>query len=135
LKQNPTFFGVPFTGRAQPKKPDKNQPYLQRLPDPIVVIRIYDSTGALTLYKPGFALNTVEYIQKSEIRITVSPDIRNAIQPYSIMVMLAAEPEDSYDYDIAVFNPGSQQYEEYQAVCNQTLPSGGKGRSRKMGWL
>jgi hypothetical protein len=39
------------------------------------------------------------------------------------------------DYDIEIFNPGSQRYEDYLESCNQTLPSGGAQQSRKMGWL
>jgi hypothetical protein len=55
------------------------------------------------------------------------------ISPFSIMVM--RQTIEDRDYDIEIFNPGSQRYEDYLASCNQTLPSGGAQKSRRMGWL
>jgi hypothetical protein len=75
----------------------------------------------------------VFYKLKSEIRITFSPDLLSVISPFSIMVM--RQTVEDRDYDIEIFNPGSQRYEDYLESCNQTLPSGGAQQSRKMGWL
>lgn len=137
VKQNPEFFGE-FNGRTQPKK-SGNLPYYQRIPDPIVNIKIYDASGVINYQNPQFSLNMIRYIRKSEVRITVSPDIRNTIQStppdYAVMVMSLSQPDDNYDYDIAVFNPGSAQYDDYKFACNQQLPSGGKEPARRMGWL
>jgi hypothetical protein len=132
VDQQPAFFGFPFTGRTVPKQ--RNNPsYPQRIPDPVVNITIYDRQGNPSLTRLNFNLNTVFYERKSEIRITFSPDIIRAIVPFSIMVM--RQTTEDRDYDIEVFNPGSPRYEDYLTSCNQTLPSGGAQRARRMGWL
>jgi HKD family nuclease len=133
VNQNPTFFAYPFTGKSVPKKTGKNKPYPQREPDPIVNIIVYDSKGNLALTKLGYNLNTVYYEPKSEIRITISSDVREAVNEYAILVM--RQTEEDHDYDMEIFNAGSNRYEEYLSVCNQTLPSGGAAQARKMGWL
>lgn len=132
VDQNPIFFGSPFTGRTAPKRTG-NPSYPQRDPDPVVNITVYDRHGNTSLTRIGFNLNTVFYEKKSEIRITFSPDLREAIEPYSMMVM--RQTEEAHDYDLEIFNPGSDRYREYLAACNQTLPSGGSKQPRRMGWL
>jgi HKD family nuclease len=135
VNQNPGFFGFPFTGSTTPKIA-RNPSYPQRIPDPVVNITVYDAAGNLALSKPNFALNTVYYETKAEIRITFSPDIVAKIAPYSLMVMRLTG--DAQDYDVDIFNPGqppSTLYEQYLSACNQTMPSGGKAQARKMGWL
>jgi len=49
--------------------------------------------------------------------------------------MKKGEENSGMDYNIEIFSPGSQQYSDYLAVCNQTMPSGGKGQARKFGWI
>src|SRR5205085_741534 len=83
--QDPGFFGLPFTGLTNPKK-KTNPPYPQRDPDPVVDIFVYDAEGNLSLSKAGFGLNTVFYDSKSEIRVTLSPDLLRGIAARSIMV-------------------------------------------------
>ncbi|MBN1575738.1 MAG: phospholipase D family protein [Chitinispirillaceae bacterium] len=134
VNQNPQFFGYPFKGRTKPKF-DKNTPYFQRTPDPVVNISVYDSAGNVCAGHGAFGLNTVYYSLKHEIRITVPQDVIRNAPNYSILVMRQPDSTASYDYDIDVFAPGSQEYDEYLAVCNQTLPSGGKAQPRKFGWL
>lgn len=132
VDQNPAFFEFPFTGSTKPKKPG-NPAYPQRDPDPVVNFTIYDRNGNPSLVVTDYKLNTVFYKPKSEIRITISPLLRKATKPYSVMVM--RRTEEAHDYDIEIFNPGSDRYQEYLDVCNQTLPGGGKARPRRMGWL
>lgn len=132
VDQNPAFFGFPFTGRTTPKRAG-NPSYPQRVPDPVVNITVYDRAGNPRLTRTGFNLNTVFYEAKSEIRVTFSPELRRATTDYSIMVM--RQTEEAHDYDIEIFNPGSDRYRDYLAVCNQTLPGGGKAQPRRMGWL
>ena len=135
VNQNPGFFGFPFTGRTTPKYV-RNPSYPQRDPDPIVNITVYDGKGNIALVKTEFALNTVFYTTKSEIRITFSPDLLQVIASFSIMVM--RRTEEAHDYDIDIFNPGSppsERYQQYHNSCNQTLPSGGAPQARRMGWL
>lgn len=134
LDQNQGFFEAPFTGKTVPKKTG-NPSYPQRVPDPIVNIRVYDANGKPIPHLEilNFALNTVLYSTKSEIRVTVSPSLAHAITPYSVLVM--TKLSGPQDYDMEVYLPGSQDFANYLAVCNQTLPSGGAQQPRKMGWL
>jgi HKD family nuclease len=132
--QNPAFFGFPFTGRTTPKKPS-NPAYPQREPDPIVNLVAYDTAGTPSVHLPRLSLNTVYYESKSEIRITVPPEVVRAVPEYSILVMRQSPFGSNYDYDMEIFPPGNAQFDSYLTVCNQTLPSGGKARPRKMGWL
>lgn len=136
LHQNEKFFGMPFTGWTTPKKTG-NPAYPQRVPDPIVDITVYDNAGVPmpALNRHAFRLNVVAYTRRSEIRITVPPELARAIPPYSILVMSKAAESDLLDYQMDIYAPGSAQHDNYLAVCNQTLPSGGKARARKMGWL
>jgi HKD family nuclease len=132
--QNPDFFGFPFSGRTTPKKPT-NPAYPQREPDPIVNLIVYDSAGAVIVRLPRLALNTVYYESKSEIRITVPPEVVRAVPHYSILVMRQSPQGSNYDYDMEIFPPNNPQFDSYLLVCNQTLPSGGKAQPRRMGWL
>jgi hypothetical protein len=132
VNQQPAFFGYPFTGRTVPKRAG-NPSYPQREPRPVVNITVFDARGNPALTRLGFNLTTVFYEKKSEIRITFSPDLLRVIQPYSVMVM--RQTKEVHDYDIEVFNPGSNRYVDYLASCNQTLPSGGAAQARRMGWL
>lgn len=139
IYQNKAFFGFPFTGTTIPKKPS-NPTYPQRTPDPIVNIRVYDKTGKLVNAEQNYSLNTVYYEKKSEVRITITPEILRALNVsaittnYPILVMrLSSTP--GCDYDLDFFEYGSPAYKGYLSICDQTLPSGGKPIARKMGWI
>lgn len=132
INQNPGFFGFPFGGRTTPKK-SSNASYPQRVPDPVVDISVFDSRGMPVMQKLGYGLNTVFYEPKSEIRITISPDVLDKVQPFSILHMRLSNSQSDYAMDI--YNPGSPRYSSLLATCNQTLPSGGAAQARKMGWL
>lgn len=136
LHQNEKFFGMPFTGWTTPKKAG-NPAYPQRVPDPVVAITVYDDAGMVVpaLSRRGFRLNVVAYTRRSEIRITVPPELARGIPPYSILVMAKAGEGEPLDYQMDIYAPGSDRYDSYLATCNQTLPSGGKARARRMGWL
>lgn len=134
VNQYPDFFGFPFQGRTVPKKSTNNS-YPQREPDPIVNINIYDSTGSPVRKVEKYSLNTVYYVVKSEIRITITPEILSLVPAYSILVMSEGDPDSDYDYDLKIFSPGSPQYSDYLDSCDQELPSGGKAVARRMGWI
>jgi HKD family nuclease len=134
IDQNPGFFGWPFSGQTVPKKPS-NRPYPQRIPDPIVDLKLYDATGLLKIQHDPFNLNTVYYEPKSEIRITVPQDIVRNTPPLSAMVMRDISATGTHDYEIEIWVPGSQQYTTYLGICNQTMPSGGAASPRKFGWI
>ena len=95
---------------------------------------MYDTTGNVRVEKEHYSLNTVYYETKSEIRITVSPELRDAIPPYSILRMAIAPP-NGRDYTCDVFPPESPQFREYIPLCNQAMPSGGAAEPRRFGWL
>lgn len=132
VEQNPAFFGFPFTGKSTPKR-GANQPYPHREPAPIVNITIFGTQGNKVHERENFVLTTVSYEEKSEIRVTVSPDLRDNINEYAIMVMSQSDTL-GVDYDIEIYNPGSSLYDDYLAVCDQTMPGGGQV-ARKFGWL
>jgi HKD family nuclease len=134
VNQNPNFFGFPYTGATTPKKLG-NPSYPQRTPDPIVNLTVHGPKGKPLVHLPGLALNTVFYEAKSEIRITVPPVVVKNAPEYSILVMRQASVEENYDYDMDIFPPDNPHFASYLAVCNQTLPSGGKANPRRMGWL
>ncbi len=134
VDQNPEFFGFPFTGKTVPKKPE-NPSYPQREPDPVVDLKVYGKTLSPVVHHPNYPLNTVFYEAKSEIRITVPPDVVKNTPEYSILVMRQGEEGAECDYEMEIFPPENPQFNEYLAVCNQTMPSGGKPNPRKMGWL
>ena len=139
IDQNRSFFGFPFTGKTVPKKTG-NPTYPQREPDPIVNINVYDRTGALVKTVSDYPLNTIYYARKSEIRITITPSILEALHAetittdYPILVMSVSKLPGC-DYDLDFYAYGSPIYHSYLAICDQTLPSGGKPVARKMGWI
>lgn len=131
----PTFFGMPFTGKTVPKKAG-NPACPMRTPDPLVEWRLYDKRGNLS-HHSKFSMNTVLYLKKSEIRITVAPSLAKAMPHYSVMVMWGGSsplPAD-VDYVVDVFVPGSPGELKWGPVMNVTLPGGGEKRPRRMGWV
>ena len=132
VKQNPDFFGWPFTGWTVPTYPT-NPPYPQRLPDPIVNISVFDNSGSIVIWHENFGLNTVDYERRSEIRITVPPDVIDHTPDRSILLM--SIPEDTLDYQLDIYPPKSPQYHDLLAACNQTMPSGGRPDPRRFGWI
>lgn len=131
VSQNPVFFGWPFTGMTIPKKAG-NVAYPQRAPDPVVNIDVYGPAATPLLYLRGYALNTVYYSAKSEVRITASPLV-SEVPEYSIMVMTPGS-NAGIDYDICIYRPDSPHYRSWLAACNQNMPGGGKV-PRKFGWF
>jgi len=131
VDQDPAFFGWPFTGLSVPKR-SNNPPYPQRVPDPVVDLKVFDDKGKLKVRHNPFNLNTVYYSTKSEIRITVPQDVVSNAPAYSILVM---RESSTIDYEMDIYAPGSTAYNTYLARCNQTMPSGGNPRPRHFGWL
>ena len=129
--QNPSFFRWPFTGATVPKKAGK-PPYPQLSPDPIVNITVYGAAVAPVLALNSYALNTVYYAAKSEIRVTASPLV-GTVPDYSIMIMRTSDVP-GIDYEIVVHRPDSPEFAAWLAACNQTMPGGGQA-PRKFGWF
>ena len=95
---------------------------------------VYDASGAPVLKVQGFALNTVYYDKKSEMRVTISPQLLAAIPPDSILQMTRVD-DGVTDYSCDVFPPGSPQFASLIHACNQEMPSGGKPVARRFGWV
>ena len=129
--QNPAFFGWPFTGKTTPKIPG-NPAYPQIDPDPIVNLAVFGAAPTAVLTLNSFALNTVYYEKKSEIRITISPLVK-VVPEYSIMTFELSDSPDT-TYEITVHTPDSPEYAAWVVACNQTMPGGGK-KPRKFGWF
>ena len=130
-RQNPAFFGWPFTGRTTPKKPG-NPSYPQRIPDPIVNIAVYGAEPQPTLVQNRYALNTVYYERNHEIRITAAPLVQE-VPDYSIMILERSETE-GVDYEITIHRPDSPDHENWLDRCDQRMPGGGK-TPRRFGWF
>jgi HKD family nuclease len=131
----PAFFGMPFSGRTIPKLAG-NPGYPMRVPDPKVEWRLFDKKGTLT-HRSQFGLNTVLYEKKKEIRITVTPSLARAMPEYSIMILWGGSSPlpAGLDYVVEVFVPGSPGQRKWESVMNVALPSGGRTRRRRMGWI
>jgi len=130
-QQNPAFFGIPFTGETTPKK-GSNSGYPQRTPDPVCNIIVYGEDNKVLYLNPSYDLNTVFYEAKSEIRVTASPLVPH-VPEYSMLIMSPSD-ELGVDYDMQIFTPSSPDYSKWLAVCDQTMPGGGKV-PRKFGWF
>lgn len=130
-QQNPAFFGMPFTGQTTPKK-GENEGYPQRTPDPICNIVVFGAKNAVLYSTLKYALNTVFYATKSEIRVTASPLVPH-VPEYSVLIMTPSEDGD-VDYEMQIFTPDSPDYAKWVAVCDQKMPGGGK-EPRRFGWF
>ena len=130
-RQNPAFFGWPFTGRTTPKKAG-NPSYPQRIPDPIVNIAVYGAEPAPTLVRYRYALNTVYYEKNSEIRITAAPLVQE-VPDYSIMILERSDTE-GVDYEITIHRPDSPDHGTWLDRCDQRMPGGGQ-TPRRFGWF
>ncbi|RWM96178.1 MAG: restriction endonuclease [Mesorhizobium sp.] len=129
--QNPAFFKWPFNGLTVPKL-GSNKAYPQLTPDPVANIAVYSAGSAPVLTLNSYALNTVYYQRKSEIRITASPLV-GIVPDYSIMVMEQSSIP-GIDYDIVIHTPASPDYTPWLAACNQQMPGGGAA-PRRFGWF
>lgn len=135
LQTNPAFFDYPFSGHTTSHRAS-NPPYPMRTPDPVVVLTLAGSSGSLSPLPPlQFLLNMVYYERKSEVRITIPPAVAHRIPPFSILVMEQVNPLSGYDYLLNVYEPSSQLYSQFLAVCTIPLPSGGNPNKRRMGWI
>lgn len=129
--QNPAFFRWPFQGQTIPKKPG-NPAYPQLSPDPIINVAVFGASPDPLLTLTDYALNTVYYATKSEIRITASPLV-GVVPEYSVMIITNSE-EVGIDYEIVIHTPDSPDFDSWIGACNQTMPSGGQ-KPRKFGWF
>ena len=130
-QQNPAYFGMPFTGQTSPKK-GENEGYPQRTPDPVCNIVVFGTDNTVLYSTAKYALNTVFYTTKSEIRVTASPLVAH-VPEYSVLIMTPSD-DTEVDYEMQIFTPDSPDYAKWVEVCDQKMPGGGKV-PRKFGWF
>ena len=125
--QNPSFFGLPFTGLTQPKKPT-NQPYFFRNPRPLVDMDVYGANLSLLSSERDHPLYMVHYTSNGEIRITAKT-ISDFAPQMSILVMTPGT-RIGIVYQLTVHTPQSPDYAKWAAVCQTPMPGG-----RHFGWF
>lgn len=131
VREDPDFFGYPFTGRTTPKRAG-NRPYPQYSPDPPVEIIVYGDNHEVLDRKPHHPLNVVDYEPKREIRITIPDGLHHRIPQMSVLVM-TERPSEHLSYRLEFHPPGGVPAEIERLLTN-TLPSGGAPVARRYGW-
>ena len=133
IRQNPGFFRWPWSGRTTPKRA-KNEPYPKMEPNPTVLVIPHDQAG--TVVKKSTIHPEVVRYHNGDVRMTVGKDLLPYIPPYSLLVIRHADGgvEPDIDYEIEVHPDGSPGHQNWIGLCNETLPSGGNPRARRMGW-
>jgi hypothetical protein len=126
-KQRPAFFGMPFTGLAQPKKPG-NAPYPFRDPRPLADFRVIGAGGVELVRELDHPLYMIDYGGNSELRIT---NKRVAdVSPHMSIMIIKLSGRAGIEYDITVHTPASPAYAAWDAVATQQMPHG-----RRVGWI
>lgn len=136
VRQDPQFFGFPFSGQTVPKIAG-NAPYPQREPDPVVDVYVYDDQDAVVESLVDYGLNTVDYEERHEIRITISSPVAREIPERSILVMQESN-EDRIDFRLDFYPPGSPEHQRLLGILRtsgQAMPSGGRPNPRRFAWL
>ncbi len=134
IDQNPGFFGWPWSGQTTPKVAG-NKPYPKMDPHPTVRFVAFDSTGKVA-EKTTIRPEIMKY-HNADVRMTVGQELRQYIPPYSLLLIRHADEglEQGTNYEMEVHPEGSPGYRKWITRCDQTLPSGGKPRARRMGWV
>ena len=133
IRQNPGFFRWPWSGLTTPKLA-KNDPYPKMEPNPTVRIVAHDQAGNV-VKRSTIRPEVVQY-RNTDVRMTVGKDLLPPIPPYSLFVIRHADGgvELDVDYEIEVYPDGSPGHQVWIGRCNESLPSGGNPRARRMGW-
>jgi HKD family nuclease len=134
VRQNPEFFGYPFTGETTPHR-EGNPGYPMRVPDPQVGIVVYDAAARPIVGIDRHSLNLVDYARKGEIRITIPPQPLAEIPQMSLLV-LTRDPSPELDYRLEFYPPECRtpEVEAYRARLTHRMPSGGAAEERRFGW-
>ena len=113
-----------------PKKPG-NPAYRKRDPDPRVNLVVYGDDGQSTYRITDHEAYLYDYGKKSDLRLNLRDPIYKDIAADSILVMSRGS---NVDYDLEVWLPGSERYDELLGQCTQQMSSGGSGTGRRYGW-
>lgn len=131
LREDPAFFGLPFTGRTQPRRRG-NPPQPQADPWPICDVTVIDGTGVkaqvrdqptkMWQYMEGDSAN-------QDVRIYITAELQRAIADGSICV-IQRDPRGGVDYAIIMVAPDHPDFAKYDAQCVTRLPNS----QRRYGW-
>ena len=134
IKQNPGFFGWPWSGLTVPKR-STNQPYPKMDPHPTIKIVSFDENGVIT--KTSVIQPEVVRYHNADVRMTVGQELVPHIPPFSLFVIRHPDEgvDPDIDYEIEVHPEESPGYRNWIGRCDQKLPAGGRPRARRMGWV
>lgn len=131
LREDPAFFGLPFTGRTEPRRAG-NPAQPQANPWPLSDITVYHATGVVG---SSLALPTKmwQYMEGSnankDVRIYFNAELQRLIQNGSVCV-IKRDPRPGIDYAVSIYAPGHPDFARHDAMCVRSLPNS----SRKYGW-
>jgi HKD family nuclease len=130
LDDDPSFFGAPFSGRTESRS-SSGPTFPEAEPRPLVDIRVFDGSGAVTHQLNGYPLKFWFYDTKKELRIHFEASAIAAIADGSILVM-ERNPSDApgIDYSLQFLPPGHPSYAAAKDACTIPLPGG----QRSYGW-
>ena len=133
IQQNPIFFGWPWSGLTTPKLAT-NKGYPKMDPNPTVRVIAHDQDG--TISETSTIRPEVMRYHNADVRMTVGTGLLPYIPAYSLLVIRHADDGvgPGIDYEIEVHPDGSPGHQRWIDRCDQTLPSGGNARARRMGW-
>ncbi|MDQ3388027.1 MAG: phospholipase D family protein [Gemmatimonadota bacterium] len=131
LRDDPAFFGLPFTGRTEPRRAG-NPPQPQASPWPLSDVTVYDATGVADscLELPTKMWQYMEGANANkDVRIYLSAKLQSFIVNGSVCV-IARDPRPGIDYAISIYAPGHPDFARYDAKCVTSLPNS----PRRYGW-
>lgn len=129
LKEDPAFFGLPFTGLTTPKKLE-NEPQPQPDPLPTVSLTTYSSSGAVAGHEPEHSLKMWTYLKKGEFRLTIPSHMMGDVPNDTILRMERDPNIPGLDYSLEFYPPGHPDYSTLLALCTNSPPNS----QRRYGW-
>ena len=133
LKQDPAFFGAPFTGLTTPKIAT-NSPQPQPDPLPTVSLTVYSSAGGPVASEPAHPLKMWTYsIGRSandDFRLTLPARMLQHVPDDTLLVMERDPNVAGIDYTLSFYPPGHPDYTNLLALCTESIPNS----PRRYGW-
>lgn len=131
-RDDPAFFGWPFTGVTTPKRPS-NPPQPQADPQPVVELSVYGTTGRLhhdAAHPLKMWVYAVGPSANDDFRITLPADFLRALPDNSVMVMERDPVGTALDYRLEFYPPTHTDYPGLVAKCTVAVPNS----TRRYGW-
>lgn len=131
-RDDPAFFGWPFTGVTTPKGA-RNPPQPQADPQPVVEISVMGAAGRLH-HEGAHPLKMWVYAvgpsANDDFRITLPAEFLRSVPNNSVMVMEREPTGTALDYRIEFYPPSHPDYLSLVAKCTVPVPNS----SRRYGW-